>query len=127
MILNKYIYPLTEEDLDKIPFHSNIDCIKRFSNYKGSVHIAVHTVTDAIEEPPQYVTKHSHNTDEINIILSQTSELTYKIKIGENEQHVTSPCYVLFPAGTEHAATVVKGSGLYICIILEDSKIIISK
>ena len=121
----KFIIKGVEEALQNIPFHKKAP-IKRksmLSKYlipESNTHIAVHYV-DATKKIPKYSSLHSHNKDEINLILSDDSKLKYKIQLGDESYTVSSPSTVFIPKGLAHSAQAVSGKGIFVCIILSDS------
>lgn len=112
------------ESLEKIPFHKKAP-IKRLSMLSKSIipesntHIAVHFV-DASKKLPEYSQMHKHNHDEINLILSQSSKLKYKIQLQDESYTVSSPSTIFIPKGLRHNAQAISGTGIFICIILSD-------
>ncbi len=121
----KFIKKGIIESLDKVPFHSQAP-IKRLSMLnktlipQSDTHIAVHFV-DASIVLPKYSTLHSHNHDEINLILSEDSSLTYEIQFEDESYQVTSPSTIFIPKGIKHSAQAISGKGLFVCIILSDN------
>ncbi len=121
----KFIKKGIIESLDKVPFHSQAP-IKRLSMLnktlipQSDTHIAVHFV-DASIDLPKYSTLHSHNHDEINLILSEDSSLTYEIQFEDESYQVTSPSTIFIPKGIRHSAQAISGKGLFVCIILSDN------
>ncbi len=121
----KFIKKGIIESLDKVPFHSQAP-IKRLSMLnktlipQSDTHIAVHFV-DASIDLPKYSTLHSHNHDEINLILSEDSSLTYEIQFEDESYQVTSPSTIFIPKGIKHSAQAISGKGLFVCIILSDN------
>ena len=121
----KFIKKGVTESLDKIPFHGKAP-IKRLSMLsknlisQSDTHIAVHFV-DATKKLPEYSRMHKHNHDEINLILSEQSRITYEIQLEDEIYNVTSPSTVFIPKGVNHRAQAISGKGLFICIILSDS------
>lgn len=116
------------EPLSKIPFHKMTSIVNRLilSNNKLfpelNQHIAVHYVNTAkninIED---YVEPHIHQTQEINIILSDHHEgLTYEITLDLEKHIVSSPVIIMIPKFVKHSAKAIKGRGIYICIINEN-------
>ncbi len=120
----KFIKKGIIESLDKVPFHSQAP-IKRLSMLnktlipQSDTHIAVHFV-DASIVLPKYSTLHSHDHDEINLILSEDSSLTYEIQFEDESYQVTSPSTIFIPKGIRHSAQAISGKGLFVCIILSD-------
>ena len=108
--------------MDIVPFHKKAP-IKRLSMLNSSMvpgsntHVAVHFV-DATKKLPQYSELHKHNKDEINLILSENSKLTYRVHLGDESYKVTSPSTVFIPKGLQHSAQAISGSGTFVCIIL---------
>ena len=113
------------EPLQKIPFHKKAP-IKRLSMLnktlvpESDTHVAVHFV-DATKKLPEYSSLHSHNEDEINLILSEDSKLKYKIQIEDETYTVDSPSTIFIPKGLKHNAQAISGKGIFVCIILSDT------
>ena len=112
------------EPLQKVPFHKKAS-IKRLSMLSKNIipesntHVAVHFV-DASRKLPTYSSLHSHNKDEINLILSEDSKLKYKIQLEDETYDITSPSTVFIPKGLKHSAQAISGKGIFVCIILSD-------
>jgi len=121
----KFIKKGVIESLDKVPFHSKAP-IKRLSMLSKSLipqsntHIAVHFV-DAFKNLPKYSKLHKHNHDEVNLILSEDSNLTYEIKLEEESYKVNSPSTIFIPKGIKHSAQAISGKGIFVCIILSNN------
>jgi len=121
----KFIKKGVIESLDKVPFHSKAP-IKRLSMLSKSLipqsntHIAVHFV-DASKNLPKYSKLHKHNHDEVNLILSEDSPLTYEIRLEEESYEVRSPSTIFIPKGIKHSAQAISGKGIFICIILSNN------
>ena len=121
----KFIKKGVIESLDKVPFHSKAP-IKRISMLSKSLipqsntHIAVHFV-DASKNLPKYSKLHKHNHDEVNLILSEDSPLTYEIKLEEESYKVNSPSTIFIPKGIKHSAQAISGKGIFVCIILSNN------
>jgi len=118
----KFIKKGVTESLDNVPFHGNAP-IKRLSMLskslipKSNTHIAVHFV-DASKDLPKYSKLHKHNHDEINMILSENSSLTYEIQLEDESYEVMSPSTIFIPKGIKHSAQAISGKGIFVCIIL---------
>lgn len=121
-IYEKFIKQGAVESLDNVPFHKKAP-IKRLLMLDKSIipesdtHIAVHFV-DASKKLPEYSQRHEHDYDEINLILSETSELAFEIRLGDETYKVTSPSTVFIPRGLQHSAHAVSGKGIFVCVIL---------
>ncbi len=121
----KFIKKGVIESLDKVPFHSNAP-IKRLSMLSKSLipasntHIAVHFV-DASKDLPKYSKLHQHNHDEINLILSENSSLTYDIQLEDESYEVTSTSTIFIPKGIKHSAQAISGKGIFVCMILSNN------
>ena len=121
----KFIKKGTIESLDKVPFHSQAP-IKQLSMLnktlipQSDTHIAVHFVDVSIDLP-KYSTLHNHDHDEINLILSEDSSLTYEIQFEDESYQVTSPSTIFIPKEIRHSAQAISGKGLFVCIILSDN------
>ena len=118
----KFIKQGIVESLANIPFHKKAP-IKRLSMLDKSIipesdtHIAVHFI-DASKKLPEYSQRHEHDHDEINLILSENSKLTFEVQLGDEIYNVTSPSTIFIPKGLPHSAHAVSGKGLFVCIIL---------
>lgn len=118
----RFIKKGIKEPLEKIPFHQKAP-IKRMSMLNQSLipqsntHIAVHFV-NVLQKLPKYSQLHKHNHNEINLILSETSKLKYKIQLEDETYNVSSPSTVFIPKGVKHSAEAVSGQGIFVCIIL---------
>lgn len=118
----KYIKKGIIESLDKVPYHKKAP-LKRLSMLDKSMipesntHVAVHFV-DATKKLPQYSELHKHNQNEINLILSENSKLTYEIHLGDETYKIKSPSTIFIPKGLEHSAQAISGKGIFVCIIL---------
>jgi len=87
---------------------------------QSDTHIAVHFV-DASKTLPKYSTLHKHNHDEINLILSEDSSLTYEIQLEDESYQVTSPSTIFIPKGIRHSAQAISGKGIFVCMILSNN------
>ena len=87
---------------------------------ESDTHVAVHFV-DASKNLPKYSQLHKHDHDEINLILSERSELTYKIQLEDETYQVSSPSTIFIPRGINHNAQAISGNGIFVCIILSDN------
>lgn len=110
------------------PFHRLLPFVRRvfvdenlFPHCK--VHIAVHYVKNAETIDTHYTELHSHDVDEINLVLEKQnkSSLTYRIRTSSEEFTVKSPQAIYIPQGTPHAAEAIRGSGIFVCILLKGS------
>lgn len=120
----KFITKGVIQSLDKVPFHKKspirrLSMLSRDLIGESNTHIAVHFV-DASKNLPKYSTLHKHNHDEINLILSDDSKLTYAIQLENETYTVTSPSTVFIPKGLKHNAQAISGKGIFVCIILSD-------
>ncbi len=123
----KIITP-TVEPLGDIPFHCNRDDIIRTvfldtNKFKESkLSIAIHNVnieSECVNSPQQYTELHTHETDEINILLpDEGHELVYRMQIDDEIKQCAGPCSIYIPAGVPHKAEVVQGKGRFLCIKL---------
>ncbi len=97
----KFIKKGVIESLDKVPFHGKAP-IKRLSMLNKSLipqsdtHIAVHFV-DASKDLPKYSKLHKHNHDEINLILSEDSSLTYEIQLEDDWRRQQNELQYVYP------------------------------
>ncbi|MEA3353800.1 MAG: 2-isopropylmalate synthase [Campylobacterota bacterium] len=119
--MNKYIKYLEQENFYNIPFHDNIEQLSRLIVKDIPFHVSVHKIKDIKDFPKQYVESHKHDNDELNLILADDGkELVYNIEIDGEVNEVKSPSFIWIPKGKSHSANVVRGSGTFICIILQE-------
>ncbi len=118
----KFITKGINEPLHKIPFHGKapikrISMLSKKSIPESKTHIAVHLVDASRKKIPEYSKLHKHNTDEINLILSEKGKLVYEVQLEDEIYKVTSPCTIFIPKGTRHRARALSGRGIFLCII----------
>lgn len=116
--------------LGKVPFHSDAPLNRLLMQDRGSFpeldgqstgcnyRIAVHVVDQLPAEVPEYVDLHSHDCDEINLILSEKNELVYYVVFEDEEYIVSSPATIYIPKGVKHKAWAKQGQGTFIAIIM---------
>ena len=119
----KYIKKAKIESLAKIPFHGKAPLQRLLMISKNlipesNIYIAVHFIKDLPKKIPKYCELHRHDCDEINLILSEYSKLTYKIKLEKEIYKVSSPATIFIPKGIKHSAEVLSGKGIFISIVL---------
>ena len=122
----KYINKGKYEPLHNLLFHDHGKApLKRLLmlNNKivsnSNIHIAAHYVRKLPKKFEKYAMPHKHNCDEVNLILSENSKLIYEIELGSEKYIITSPASVFIPKGLSHCANVIKGRGIFICIVLK--------
>jgi cupin superfamily acireductone dioxygenase involved in methionine salvage len=118
----KFIKKGSSQPLQSILFHNKAKFIKRIifgknSFFGSNYHIAVHIINNLPKKIPKYVEPHTHNCDEINILLSEKGKLVYKIKMNDESYIVSSPSIVCIPKGIKHTAEVVRGHGIFVVLI----------
>jgi hypothetical protein len=123
-VYRRFIAKGIKESLDKIPFHQKtrigrLSMLSKSLIPESNTHIAVHFV-DASKKLSKYSQLHVHDQDEINLILSETSVLKYKIQLEDEVYDVSSPSTIFIPKGLRHNAHAISGKGLFVCIILSD-------
>ncbi len=119
----KFIKKGVNERISKIPFH-NYAPIKRLSMLSkkrfpsSNTHIAVHFVNGNHKKMSEYSMLHKHNVDEINLIISENSNLKYEIQLDDEVYKISSPSTIFIPKGVKHKAKFLSGKGIFVCIIL---------
>ena len=114
------IFDLQSVPLDNILFHSNCEFITRLAPQGFPLHLAVHEVKHIDEQPPPYVELHSHDTHEVNILVSNNGDLIYLYCYDGQEITVKAPACIWIPAGVAHAAYAISGSGTFVCMVLSE-------
>ncbi|MCX8011973.1 MAG: hypothetical protein N3A64_02310 [Desulfobacterota bacterium] len=86
-----------------------------------SFHIAAHVIDYTYKHQRywHYSQLHVHGHDEINILISLGSTLQYRIEFDGNIKEVFSPVSIYIPAGIKHRSEPVAGTGIFICIYLD--------
>lgn len=108
--------------LSSVAYHHDVDCITRYFSDQFPLHIAVHQISAADEATRTYTELHTHECDEINILLGEPGDVTYDIQLGDENYKVDSCSCIWIPAGLPHSANVLKGSGYYVAIRLHSSQ-----
>jgi len=135
MLKNKYeklIKKGLNSPLGNVPFHGCAP-LERFlmqnnetfpeireSSPGAKYHIAVHIIDQLPKEVPEYVDFHAHNCDEINLILSENSTLTYQVLLDDEEYTVSSPATIYIPKGVKHKIWAKEGRGIFIAIVMSE-------
>ena len=104
-----------------VPFHLNRQMIERVGWTGFPVHLAVHRVLNVCGAPVCYAELHAHDYAEINIIIGEEDGLVYEIGLGNELYKVSSPSAIWIPAKLHHSANALRGSGFFVCMILENS------
>lgn len=112
----------------RMPHHNKLPITRRVlvnnDFFKdANVHIAVHYVKGIEKNDERYTKLHTHEVDEINLILGDENGdgLVYRIRTDSEEFTLKSPKAVYIPKGTPHAAEVIKGRGMFLCIVFKGS------
>jgi len=112
----------------KMPHHNKLPITRRvlvsndfFKN--ANVHVAVHYVKGIENNDERYTQLHTHDVDEINLILGDgdCDSLVYRVRTDSEEFILKSPQAVYIPKGTPHAAEVIKGKGMFLCLVFKGS------
>lgn len=108
--------------LKNVPFHSGSGAIQRTIPEKFPVYVAVHSISSSALVPDKdaRVILHKHDAPEINMLISENGKLRYEIRTDNNIYEVESPSCVYIPAGVQHAADYVSGTGSFICVFLSE-------
>ena len=120
----KYIKKGVISSLDNVAFHNKTKApLKRIFMLsepdikEHGVRVIVHQIKKLPRKVKEYCDLHAHKYDEINLILSETGRLVYRIQLGEEVFKVSSPAAIYIPAGLKHSANVIKGKGLFVADI----------
>lgn len=105
------------EKLSTVAFHNDVSCIDRYFAEGFPFHLAIHKVSKA-ENVKKYTELHTHDVDELNIIICEDGEMEYLIQLGDEEYHLKSNTSIWIPKGLPHSANVILGSGYYIAMRL---------
>lgn len=86
-----------------------------------SFHVAAHIIdgTYVPQEDWHYAQSHKHEFDEINILISSDSCLKYKMECDGKSEELSSPSLIYIPAGIEHRGEPMEGTGIFICLYLD--------
>ncbi|WP_459480609.1 hypothetical protein [Clostridium saccharoperbutylacetonicum] len=105
--------------LSAVAFHNDVACIERYFAEGFPLHLAIHKVSNA-ENVEKYTDSHVHDVDELNIIIPGDEGMEYLIQLGDEEYNIKTNTSILIPKGLAHAANIVKGSGYYIAVRLDN-------
>lgn len=113
-------YDMQSSPLDGILFHSNCEWITRLAPTGFPLQVAVHAIGPMDGQPLPYVELHTHDTPEVNILMSTQGDLTYLYRSNSEEFTLKAPACVWIPPRVPHAAHVISGSGIFVCLILSE-------
>lgn len=106
-----------KQPLSTVDFHKDVSCIERYFAEGFPFHLAIHKVVNA-ENVDRYTELHTHDVDELNIIICEDNEMDYLIQLGNEEYHVKSNTSIWIPKGLPHSANIIRGSGYFIAMRL---------
>lgn len=108
--------------LGNTPCHQASACIRRLAPTGFPLHIGIHQVeASADPERKDYSAPHHHlDQDEVNILISD-SHLAYRLTFDDETYEVEAPATIWIPAGVNHSANVISGSGTFVCLRLAGS------
>lgn len=114
LIFNNALVPLSTVD-----FHKDTSCIERYYPNNFPMHVAIHKITNATNVE-KYTMPHQHDTSELNIFIGDEGGLEYSVQLGDETYTICSNSSVWIPKNLNHSTNVIKGSGYYIAIRLND-------
>ena len=114
------VYEMQSSPLDSILFHSNCEFITRLAPAGFPLQVAVHAIGPIDGQPAPYVELHTHETSEVNILVSPQGDLTYLYRSNGEQFTLKAPACVWIPPGVPHAAHAISGSGIFVCLILSE-------
>jgi len=108
---------LENDPVGNIPFHIESPLIKRVCAKRFPLDLAIHHVSlKEGENNDNYCRIHTHNEDEINIIIASDNFLEYKIQLGDEIYIVESPSAVFIPKNLSYSANFLAGDGYFVCL-----------
>jgi len=86
-----------------------------------SFHVAAHIIDGKYVHQGDwhYAQLHKHEFDEVDILISTNYFLKYKMEFDGKLEELPSPSLIYIPAGTDHLAEPIDGTGMFICIYLD--------
>lgn len=121
------IFPNIQQSLNVLSCHSNINEIQRFAPQNFPYHVAIHKISEVEKIPSKYVISHVHNVPEIKILIPDSKGLEYEIQLGDEIYQVSGHKTIYVPPGLSHAANIKRGSGYFVCIILDSTENVFGK
>jgi mannose-6-phosphate isomerase-like protein (cupin superfamily) len=120
----KYIKKGVVEPLENIPFHGKAPLTRHLMLNKkiipeSNTIVSVHYIKKITDEVPKYTELHTHDCDEINLILSEDDTLVYEVQFEDEVYEVKSPATIYIPKGIKHSASVKSGKGMFVCVIMQ--------
>lgn len=84
-------------------------------------HVAAHVIGAGFvpQEDWHYAVAHAHDFDEINMFVSSGGGLKYRVECDGIVEEISSPSLIYIPAGTRHRCEAIEGTGIFICIYLD--------
>ncbi len=112
------IHKYEKSSLSNVPYHADVSCINRYFSEEFPFHLAIHQVKSATPDLRNYTELHTHECDEINMLIGDPGELTYIIQLGDESYQLDSCSCIWIPAGLPHSANVLEGAGYYVALRL---------
>lgn len=128
--MKRLVFNAIPQNLSDIVNHTNVAGIDRYKIFDNcaipgkSFHIALHVINpDYIKNQKwEYSASHSHECDEINILLSESGCLKFQLELDEDCFTQESPSLIYIPSGVKHRSEAISGVGIFICIRLDSVK-----
>lgn len=109
-----------ERSLNSVPYHHSVSGIKRYYCDGFPYHMAIHQI--AKNSSNEFSAEdHNHHADEVNILISE-DELVMEYEINGKRFIAEAPCSVLIKKNRYHKSRIVRGKGIFICLILTDTQ-----
>ncbi|MBL1210751.1 hypothetical protein [Geminocystis sp. GBBB08] len=121
------IFPNIQQSLSVLSCHNSIKEIQRFAPQNFPYHVAIHKISEVENIPSHYVSPHSHDVPEIKILIPDSNGLEYEIQLGDEFYQVFGHKTIYVPPGVSHAANIKKGSGYFVCMILDTTENVFGK
>lgn len=129
-LFNRWVSSLVNSPMQSIRSHTGklagygeTTDVVRFASEGDPIYTALHHVRGGQREKRIYSPTHTHPFPELNILAAEPGELTYRIRLGDEENEVKSPAVILIPSKLPHSANFVSGSGEFVVVRLMPQQI----
>ena len=90
----------------------------------AGLYAIVRTVSGLRKPPESYVDEHAHSVPSYYLFVGDSTDLSglvAEVRIGGRRRQVRSPYGVFIPREIQHYVRIVRGSGLFVHILLEEN------
>ncbi len=125
--MTKNYIPMQVRPTSELKFHHDVApglrylAIDKSLCEKAAIYIAIRRVYDVKHDQPEYIDKHIHSVDSLNLFIGDDDKLKglrATVRIEDHEREIESPMTVFIPKGLYHNYKMTGGSGIFVNILL---------